>query len=97
MNSSGVYLERMLSFAKQAGILAVDLIQHSDPGLKKDNTVITLADKAISNLARQTFQDFLSHPGHVLIDEEDSRSKEYLDQKRLEQTPFIWALDPIDG
>ncbi|MDE2009051.1 MAG: hypothetical protein KGJ09_03115 [Candidatus Omnitrophica bacterium] len=91
------YLERMLSFVREAGTIALDLMAHSDPGLKKDSTVITLADKAISDLARRSLSDVLSDPGHILIDEEDGRALEYLDPKRLERTPFVWALDPIDG
>ena len=97
MTSSGIYLERMLSLAREAGGIALDLISKSDPGLKKDHSVITLADKAISKLARSKLSDFLEDPKYILIDEEDPTIIEYLDQKRLERTSFIWALDPIDG
>ncbi len=87
----------MLQFARKAGALALDLMGRSDPGLKKDRSIITLADRAISQLARASLQDMLKDPRHVLIDEEDPRSIDYLDQKQLDQTPFLWALDPIDG
>jgi len=87
----------MLSFVREAGGIALDLISNSDPGLKKDRSIITLADKAISKLARAKLSDFLRNPEHVLIDEEDPGTVEYLDQKRLDQSSFIWALDPIDG
>ena len=97
MISSDIYLERMLSIAREAGGIALDLIQHSDPGLKKDHSIITLADKAISKLARERLSDFLQSPEHILIDEEDPGIVEYLDQKRLDRSKFIWALDPIDG
>jgi fructose-1,6-bisphosphatase/inositol monophosphatase family enzyme len=97
MISPDIYLERMLSIAREAGGIAMDLIGHSDPGLKKDHSVITLADKAISKLTRAKLSDFLKTPGHILIDEEDPGILEYLDQKRLDQSPFIWAVDPIDG
>ena len=56
MISSDIYLDRMLSFAREAGGIALDLIEHSDPGLKKDHSIITLADKAISKLARAQTQ-----------------------------------------
>ena len=97
MISSEIYLERMLSLVREAGGIALDLISKSDPGLKKDHSVITLADKAISKLARSKLSDFLEDPKYILIDEEDPTIIEYLDQKRLERTSFIWALDPIDG
>jgi len=97
MIPSDIYLERMLSFAREAGGIALDLIEDSDPGLKKDHSIITLADKAISKLARAKLSDFLQSPDHILIDEEDPGIIEYLDQKRLDQASFIWAVDPIDG
>jgi fructose-1,6-bisphosphatase/inositol monophosphatase family enzyme len=97
MTSPDIYLQRMLSFAREAGGIALGLMGKSDPALKKDRSIITLADKAISQLARDKLSDFLKTPGHILIDEEDPQSLEYLDQKRLDQSPFIWALDPIDG
>ena len=34
---------------------------------------------------------------HVVIDEEDPGTFEYLEQKRLDQFSLILALDPIDG
>jgi myo-inositol-1(or 4)-monophosphatase len=97
MISSGIYLERMLSFAREAGGIALDLMDKSDPSLKKDHSIITLADKAISKLARATLSDFLKSPEHILIDEEDPTIVQYMDQKILHRTPFIWAVDPIDG
>jgi myo-inositol-1(or 4)-monophosphatase len=97
MISCEIYLERMLSFAREAGGIAMDLIDHSAPGFKKDHSIITLADKAISKLARARLSDFLKNPEHILVDEEDTGIIEYLEQKRLDQSSFIWALDPIDG
>lgn len=97
MISADIYLERMLSFVREAGGIALDLIGNSDPGLKKDLSVITLADKAISKLARGKLSDFLKDPQHILIDEEAPGIVEYLDQQRLDRSKFIWALDPIDG
>ena len=96
MISSDIYLERMLSFAREAGGIAMELIAKSDPGLKKDRSIITLADKAISRLARTKLDDFLQDPNHILIDEEDPGSIEY-GPKRLDRSSFIWAVDPIDG
>jgi fructose-1,6-bisphosphatase/inositol monophosphatase family enzyme len=97
MISSDIYIERMFSFVREAGGIALDLIEHSDPGLKKDLSVITLADKAISKLARERLAEFLQKPGHILIDEEDPNIIKYPNQKSLDGSSFIWALDPIDG
>ncbi len=97
MITSEIYLERMISLVREAGAIALDLIEHSDPGLKKDHSIITLADKSISKLAREKLKDFLQDPCHILIDEEDPHAIESMDQKRLDQSSFIWALDPIDG
>ncbi len=97
MSDSAIYLQRMFTFAKEAGAIALDLINSSEPGLKKDQSIITKADRAISQLARESLADFLKDPAHILIDEEDPQILQYLDQERLNKTPFIWALDPIDG
>ena len=97
MSDSSLYLQRMIDFSRQAGALALDLVNHSEPGLKPDHSIITKADKAISALARQSLADFLNQPGHILIDEEDPKTIDYLNQSLLDKTPFIWAIDPIDG
>lgn len=97
MISSDIYIQRMLSFVREAGGMALDLMGKGEPGLKKDQSVITLADKAISKLARASLSDFLQKPGHILIDEEDSNIIQYPDQKGLDGVSLIWAVDPIDG
>ena len=50
MVTSNIYLDRMFSIVREAGGIALGLINKSDPGLKKDHSIITLADKAISKL-----------------------------------------------
>jgi len=97
MISSAIYIQRMLSFVHQAGGMALDLMGKGASGLKKDQSVITLADKAISKLARASLSDFLQKPGHILIDEEDPNSMQYAAPKGLEGASLIWAVDPIDG
>ena len=71
MTEASPYLERMLLIAREGGGIALELLNKSEPGLKKDHSIITLADKAISKLARERLGDFLKDPGHLLIDEED--------------------------
>ena len=96
-DSAVVYLQRMFDFARKAGSLALGYMADSDPGLKPDQTVITKADKEISKLCREMLGDFLSDPSHILIDEEDPAVSTYLDQNKLNQAKFVWAVDPIDG
>jgi fructose-1,6-bisphosphatase/inositol monophosphatase family enzyme len=87
----------MLDFVRKAGGLAMEFIDNSGPSLKKDQSVLTKADKAISQMARESLADLLMTSDHVLIDEEDPGVAGYLDQEKLEKIPYIWALDPIDG
>ncbi len=97
MENSAVYLEKMFTFIRQAGALALKYMAASGPALKSDQSIITEADKAIARLCHQSLNGFLKDPAHVLIDEEDPRIGEYLDEDFLSKKKFIWALDPIDG
>jgi len=72
-------------------------LNKSAPTLKKDASVITLADRSVSKLCQQALKNHLKDPAHLLIDEEDPRIAEYLDPVRLEKSSYLWALDPIDG
>jgi fructose-1,6-bisphosphatase/inositol monophosphatase family enzyme len=87
----------MFDFCRKAGQIAEDLIKNSDPDLKADHSVITLADKKISDLAHEHLSGFISSPGHVLIEEEDPRRGEYLNKEFLDNKTYIWSVDPIDG
>ena len=83
--------------ASVGGRMALDLISNSSPYLKDDKSVSTKADIAISKLAHSVIGDLLATPDHLLIDEEDANNIVYLDRSYLTNTPFIWAIDPIDG
>lgn len=91
------FLERMLTIAQKGGDIALDLMQNSAPTLKSDRSVLTRADTAVSHLARESLKDLLQTKDHVLIDEEDTENSRLFDQSALEATPFVWAIDPIDG
>jgi len=91
------YYKIIEDFVEEAGEIALDLIEDSQPAFKKDHSIITKADKAISELAHRHLADILQTPGHILIDEEDPLIAKYFDQNLLNKTPFIWALDPIDA
>jgi len=92
-----MYLDLMLEVAREAGQVAMDLMGISEPSLKVDNSVVTKADRSISQLVKQRLANILSSPDHILIDEEDPQNIHYLDQNILGKTPFIWVVDPIDG
>lgn len=96
-NEAKQYLDVMMAIAKEAGQMALDFIHDSTPDLKVDQSVITKADRAISDFTRGRLEKFLSTPDHVLLDEEDPHMAAYLNQERLDQTKFLWSIDPIDG
>lgn len=91
------YFKIMEDIVAEAGEIALDLIDDSQPAFKKDHSVITRADSAISGLVHKRLAGLLKTPEHILIDEEDSAIARYFDQQLLDRTPFIWALDPIDA
>lgn len=96
-NNARFYLETIFALVYQAGELSLKYQGQSGASLKKDASVVTLADKAISRLCHEELADILKSPDHLLIDEEDPCREEYLDLKRLKKTRYIWAVDPIDG
>jgi myo-inositol-1(or 4)-monophosphatase len=91
------YLKRMIDMAKEAGRIAVSLMEDSGPSVKPDNSILTKADMAVSRYIREALQDLLFKEGHILIDEEDQGNARYFDQQRLTQASYIWVIDPIDG
>jgi fructose-1,6-bisphosphatase/inositol monophosphatase family enzyme len=91
------YLKRTIDMAKEAGRIAVSLIEKSDPSLKPDNSVLTKADTAVSRYIREALRDLLVKEGHLLIDEEDPENRRYYDDERLTRAPYVWIVDPIDG
>jgi len=91
------YLARMKRIALMGGKIALELISSNRYSFKQDRSVLTKADMEISKLSRSVIGDLLKTSGHILIDEEDNNSGEYLDKSYFQGTPFIWAVDPIDG
>lgn len=87
----------MFQALKESGKIALELLDHSAPSLKPDQSVVTQADVAISQLIKDRLNLFLRSPGHILIDEEDIESHRYFDHKILEDNPYLWVVDPIDG
>ena len=91
------YFARMKHIAFRGGKIALELISSGDYHFKPDKSILTKADVEISKLSRSVIDDLLKTSDHILIDEEDTESTEYFDQSLFENTPFIWAIDPIDG
>jgi len=91
------YFSRMRHIAFKGGEIALRLISRGNYRFKQDNTVLTEADLEISKLSRRVLDDLLKTPDHILIDEENTESAQYFNRSYLENTPFIWAIDPIDG
>jgi fructose-1,6-bisphosphatase/inositol monophosphatase family enzyme len=91
------FLKRMQDMALQSGEIALRLIKDSSPTLKRDHSVLTKADTAISAFIREHLNDLLATGDHLLIDEEDAQSIRYFNQDTLEAVPYLWAVDPIDG
>ncbi len=91
------YLQTMIKLALDGGKLSRAMMQNSKPSLKPDQSVLTLADTAVSKLIRKGLGRFLKDKNHVLIDEEDKHSNDFFDQNKLEKIPYIWVTDPIDG
>lgn len=91
------YLDIMFKIALEGGAMSRKIMADSRPTLKPDNSVLTKADMAVSQMVRRKLKHLLKSPDHILIDEEDKNSRNYFDQKRLENTPYIWVIDPIDG
>ncbi len=91
------FLERMQYIVREGGRIALQYIDDSSPSFKPDQSILTKADQAISELTHQVLADFLNHKEHILIDEEDENRSRYLKQSLLASTPYIWAVDPIDG
>src|SRR3989338_7875606 len=91
------YLERMLKLTSDAGRMAMRYFKDSKPALKKDNSIVTKADKMIAQLSHESLAGLIKTKDHILIEEEDPNVSQYLNQRDLEKVPFIWSIDPIDG
>jgi len=97
LDRSQQYLSSILNFVQRAGNIALKHLENPQADLKNDHSVVTIADLAVSAMAKEAFSEFLGSKGHLCIDEEDKGNARYLDQGLLEANEFIWSIDPIDG
>ena len=91
------YFKRMTDFVFEAGQLAAKTMGDGRVDLKKDNSVVTKADKDISKLAKEMLRDLTLTSRHLVIEEEDPDHGDYLKDDVLSQVPYLWLIDPIDG
>ncbi len=94
---SNEFIPLMLDIVREGGRIALDMLDDSSPTLKPDSSVLTKADLAVSAMMRERLKVFLSRPGHLLIDEEDPQKERNFDPRKLEESPYLWVADPIDG
>lgn len=87
----------MFRMAYESGKITSGCMDKSRPQLKPDQTVLTVADTKVSALIKKELTRYLKSGDHLLIDEEDPDSPRYFNQSLWESTPYIWAVDPIDG
>ena len=73
----------MNHIAHLGGKIALDLISDSSPSLKKDNSVLTKADTAVSKFVYSALSDLLATSDHILIDEENIKNMECFDQSKF--------------
>ena len=96
-NDKIIFVKRIKDLAFEAGKIALKLIGESHPTFKADKSIVTEADTKIAQLVHVRLADFLKEGKHILIEEEDSRKADFLNQEILAKAKYIWAIDPIDG
>ena len=90
-------LKTLLTIVEEGGRLAEEMVHDSAPSLKPDLSVLTRADKAVSELTRESLKEYLADGEHVLVDEEDPLSLELFGPVMSGKYKYVWSVDPIDG
>lgn len=86
-------LNGLKAFLKEAGELGIAIQKTAAQSEKEDYSIVTEADIAISNLFQKCFAEYLSQPGHMLIDEEVKKNP----RDEVLAADYQWIIDPIDG
>lgn len=89
MNKYKKELEIAKKLARQAGEIMLKYFRNRDAGAetKKDQTIVTLADKDINSLVISVLNK--ETPGYSIWGEEESSI--------LDDSEFTWVCDPVDG
>ena len=82
-------VNEVISWARQAGQIALGYFKNVTPELKPDNTFLTKADLEIERYLGEQIRG--TFPDHHMIGEEGTRDK------NRAHSPNVWAVDPIDG
>ena len=81
------YLDFAKSVAYEAGeIIRKYFVKNPDSEFKKDDSIVTVADKEINDLVIERVKE--NFPGHAVNGEEASYQQD---------TKHVWVCDPIDG
>jgi fructose-1,6-bisphosphatase/inositol monophosphatase family enzyme len=90
-------INKLLEMIKQAGKIALDLIHDSQPTLKPDQSVLTRADREVSQYLRRAIDEAMRGQSYLILDEEDGNNPEFFNEGRLNEAKYLWLIDPIDG
>jgi myo-inositol-1(or 4)-monophosphatase len=82
-------INQVITWARQAGQIALRHFKNINPQYKPDRTFLTQADLEIEQFLAERIRT--AYPGHTLIGEEGARDK------NGQLSPNVWAIDPIDG
>lgn len=78
-----------ITWARQAGQIAMRHFKHVSPRYKPDNSLLTRADVEIEQFLVEQIRT--TYPDHGLIGEESGRVR------GRSASPYTWAIDPLDG
>jgi myo-inositol-1(or 4)-monophosphatase len=82
-------INQIITWARQAGQIALRYFKNIEPQRKPDQSFLTQADLEIERFLAERFQTVF--PDHDLIGEEKLR----VENSQL--SPNLWAIDPLDG
>lgn len=89
-----MYFDLMCEIARDGGSLAMSYFNRCTPGIKRDGSIVTDADIAVSELISEKLSGLLLQRNHVLLDEERCDRVSFNDALTSE---YVWVVDPIDG
>ncbi len=90
------FLQRLEAFLTPAIATAKKSFGRARSSVKKDNSLVTEADLAISKIWYKHLADLKNDPLHCFVDEETVEAQKDLWQ-RIDRSRYLWVLDPIDG
>jgi myo-inositol-1(or 4)-monophosphatase len=82
-------IPQIISWVRQAGLIALRHFNNVTPRTKPDQTLVTLADLEIEQFLREQIQT--TFPTHYIRGEEEVWNPTH------EPASNVWAIDPIDG